>query len=146
MLGYGSCLVRTLLSPMRCQSTTGQRLELASAAQHRQHMVSRAASFPVLERGSWSLKCPLGSYTMSFQPTLFSASALTFLLAVFYSSKDANEVLRIQKRANTFLEELKPGSVERECIEERCDFEEASEIFETREETVSWFGFKDQIT
>uniref|UniRef100_A0A8C5JMY9 Vitamin K-dependent protein C n=1 Tax=Junco hyemalis TaxID=40217 RepID=A0A8C5JMY9_JUNHY len=68
-------------------------------------------------------------------PALFSASALTFLLAVFYSSKDANQVLRIQKRSNTFLEELKPGSVERECVEERCDFEEASEIFETREET-----------
>uniref|UniRef100_A0A8C3MF58 Vitamin K-dependent protein C n=1 Tax=Geospiza parvula TaxID=87175 RepID=A0A8C3MF58_GEOPR len=68
-------------------------------------------------------------------PALFSASALTFLLAVFSSSKDANQVLRIQKRSNTFLEELKPGSVERECIEEHCDFEEASEIFETREET-----------
>lgn len=68
------------------------------------------------------------------------------MLAVFYSSKDANKVLRIQKRANTFLEELKPGSVERECIEELCDFEEASEIFETKEETVSWFVFKDKIT
>uniref|UniRef100_A0A8C3DLT3 Vitamin K-dependent protein C n=1 Tax=Corvus moneduloides TaxID=1196302 RepID=A0A8C3DLT3_CORMO len=68
-------------------------------------------------------------------PALFSACAFTFLLAVFYSSKDANQVLRIQKRANTFLEELKPGSVERECIEELCDFEEASEIFETREAT-----------
>ncbi|NXR29972.1 PROC protein, partial [Zosterops hypoxanthus] len=56
---------------------------------------------------------------------------------VFYSSKDANQVLSIQKRANTFLEEIKPGSLERECIEERCDFEEASEIFETKESTVN---------
>ncbi|NWH35075.1 PROC protein, partial [Chloropsis hardwickii] len=55
--------------------------------------------------------------------------------SIFYSSKDANQVLRIQKRANTFLEELKPGSMERECNEELCDFEEASEIFETREAT-----------
>lgn len=39
-----------------------------------------------------------------------------------------------------------PGSVERECIEERCDLEEASEIFETKEETVSWFVFKDKTT
>uniref|UniRef100_A0A8C0VCQ3 Vitamin K-dependent protein C n=1 Tax=Cyanistes caeruleus TaxID=156563 RepID=A0A8C0VCQ3_CYACU len=70
--------------------------------------------------------------------SLFSACAFTFLLAVFYSSKDANQVLRIQKRANTFLEELKPGSMERECVEEMCDFEEASEIFETREATVSY--------
>jgi len=57
---------------------------------------------------------------------------------VFYSYKDANQVLKIRKRANSFLEELKPGSVERECNEERCNFEEASEIFETKEATVSW--------
>lgn len=82
-----------------------------------------------------------GKHHYSFQAALFSASALTFLLAVFYSSRDANQVLRIQKRSNTFLEELKPGSVERECVEEVCDFEEASEIFETREATVSCFFF-----
>uniref|UniRef100_A0A8C4WN86 Vitamin K-dependent protein C n=1 Tax=Gopherus evgoodei TaxID=1825980 RepID=A0A8C4WN86_9SAUR len=58
-------------------------------------------------------------------------------LQVFYSSKDANQILKIQKRANSFLEELKPGSVERECNEEQCDLEEAHEIFETREATVS---------
>ncbi|NXF11115.1 PROC protein, partial [Smithornis capensis] len=56
--------------------------------------------------------------------------------SIFYSTRDAHQVLRIQKRANTFLEELKPGSVERECNEELCNFEEASEIFETREATV----------
>ncbi|NXS44483.1 PROC protein, partial [Balaeniceps rex] len=63
--------------------------------------------------------------------------------SIFYSNKDANQVLKIQKRANSFLEELKPGSVERECLEEQCDFEEASEIFETKEATVSCF-FKDE--
>ncbi|NXS07753.1 PROC protein, partial [Neodrepanis coruscans] len=55
--------------------------------------------------------------------------------SIFYSTRDAHQVLRIQKRANTFLEELKPGSVERECNEEICNFEEASEIFETKEAT-----------
>ncbi|NWR44523.1 PROC protein, partial [Regulus satrapa] len=65
--------------------------------------------------------------------------------SIFFSSKDANQVLRIQKRANTFLEELKPGSVERECVEEVCDFEEASEIFETKEATVSWGFFKEDF-
>lgn len=41
------------------------------------------------------------------------------------------------RRANSFLEELKPPSRERECVEERCDFEEAREIFQTTEATVS---------
>lgn len=84
-------------------------------------------------------KCPLGRTISSFLPALFPACAFTFWLPVFYSNKDANQVLKIQKRANSFLEELKPGSMERECKEEVCDFEEASEIFETREATVSWF-------
>lgn len=106
-------------------------------------MVSRAGSLAVLERVYCSDKCPLGRTTTSFQPVLFPACAFTFLLPVFYSNKDANQVLKIQKRANSFLEELKPGSVERECIEEQCDFEEASEIFETKEATVSCF-FKDE--
>uniref|UniRef100_A0A8B9T8R3 Vitamin K-dependent protein C n=1 Tax=Anas platyrhynchos TaxID=8839 RepID=A0A8B9T8R3_ANAPL len=69
------------------------------------------------------------------RPALFHACAFTFLFPVFYSYKDANQVLKIQKRANSFLEEVKPGSLERECKEEQCDLEEASEIFETREAT-----------
>lgn len=45
------------------------------------------------------------------------------------------------RRANSFLEELKPPSMERECVEEKCDFEEAREILQTREATVR----KDRI-
>uniref|UniRef100_A0A8D0L9Q7 Vitamin K-dependent protein C n=1 Tax=Sphenodon punctatus TaxID=8508 RepID=A0A8D0L9Q7_SPHPU len=64
--------------------------------------------------------------------------------SVFYSSQDANQVLKIQKRANTFLEEVKPGSLERECVEETCNLEEASEIFETREATLNfWTKYVD---
>uniref|UniRef100_A0A8C2RNH0 Gla domain-containing protein n=1 Tax=Capra hircus TaxID=9925 RepID=A0A8C2RNH0_CAPHI len=48
----------------------------------------------------------------------------------------AHQVLRIRKRANSFLEELRPGSVERECSEEVCEFEEAREIFQNTEDTV----------
>lgn len=48
-------------------------------------------------------------------------------------------MLKVRKRANGFFEEMKPGSLERECYEERCDLEEANEIFETREETVRDF-------
>uniref|UniRef100_A0A8C2RQJ7 Vitamin K-dependent protein C n=1 Tax=Capra hircus TaxID=9925 RepID=A0A8C2RQJ7_CAPHI len=55
--------------------------------------------------------------------------------SVFSSSQRAHQVLRIRKRANSFLEELRPGSVERECSEEVCEFEEAREIFQNTEDT-----------
>ncbi|KFP33120.1 Vitamin K-dependent protein C, partial [Colius striatus] len=71
---------------------------------------------------------------------LLAAGSSLGSASVFYSSRDANQVLRIQKRANSFLEELKAGSVERECIQETCDFEEASEIFETREATLNFWS------
>lgn len=45
------------------------------------------------------------------------------------------------RRANTFMEEVKAPSLERECREELCDFEEAREIFKTREATVSNVSF-----
>ncbi|KAM9316469.1 vitamin K-dependent protein C, partial [Gastrophryne carolinensis] len=59
---------------------------------------------------------------------------------VFFSHQDANRVLKVNKRANSFLEEMKPGSLERECYEEKCDLEEANEIFETREETLNFWS------
>lgn len=50
------------------------------------------------------------------------------------------------RRANSFLEELKPASLERECVEEKCDFEEAREIFQTREATVRcWIPGQDSL-
>ncbi|XP_038600392.1 vitamin K-dependent protein C [Tachyglossus aculeatus] len=60
--------------------------------------------------------------------------------SVFSSRRDANQVLRIQKRDNSFLEELKPGNLERECQEELCDLEEAMEIFKTREATLNFWS------
>ncbi|XP_065784025.1 vitamin K-dependent protein C isoform X3 [Muntiacus reevesi] len=60
--------------------------------------------------------------------------------SVFSSSQRAHQVLRIRKRANSFLEELRPGSVERECSEEVCDFEEAREIFQNKEDTVAFWS------
>lgn len=49
---------------------------------------------------------------------------------------EAHEVLKVHKRANYFLEEIRPGNLERECNEEKCSFEEAKEIFHSREKTV----------
>ncbi|XP_035190272.1 vitamin K-dependent protein C [Oxyura jamaicensis] len=71
---------------------------------------------------------------------LAACSSQVCSTSIFYSYKDANQVLKIQKRANSFLEEVKPGSVERECKEELCDFEEASEIFETKEATLNFWS------
>lgn len=55
---------------------------------------------------------------------------------MFIDNKEASQIIRA-KRANTFLEELKPGNLERECVEEICDHEEAREVFEKTDKTVS---------
>lgn len=61
---------------------------------------------------------------------------LCFVLSVFIETKRASEVLIRAKRANSFLEEMKPGNLERECLEEICDHEEAREVFEKPQPTV----------
>ncbi|XP_062036370.1 vitamin K-dependent protein C [Lepus europaeus] len=64
--------------------------------------------------------------------------------SVFASREHAHHVLRIHKRANSFLEELRPSSLERECVEEVCDFEEAKEIFQSVDDTlVFWYTYVD---
>ncbi|KAM4601682.1 uncharacterized protein ACJ7VT_019731 [Polymixia lowei] len=60
--------------------------------------------------------------------------------AVFLERGDAHGVLQRSRRANTgFLEELKPGNLERECIEEICDYEEAREVFEDDDNTKQFW-------
>ncbi|NXG69912.1 FA7 factor, partial [Baryphthengus martii] len=58
---------------------------------------------------------------------------------VFVEKDEAHEVLKVRKRANYFLEEIRPGNLERECNEEKCSFEEAKEIFHSQEKTVRNF-------
>lgn len=62
---------------------------------------------------------------------------LTARPPVFVSQEQAHSVLHRPRRANWLLEELWPGSLERECREEFCSFEEAREIFQSEERTVS---------
>lgn len=57
--------------------------------------------------------------------------------SVFITQEQAHSILHRQRRANSLLEELWPGSLERECREELCSFEEAREIFKNLERTVS---------
>ncbi|XP_068586804.1 coagulation factor X [Cebidichthys violaceus] len=65
---------------------------------------------------------------------------LTAAHVVFLDSKDASQVLTRQRRANSFLEEVKQGNMERECIEERCNWEEAREIFEDADKTNEFWA------
>ncbi|XP_026219560.1 coagulation factor VII, like isoform X2 [Anabas testudineus] len=48
---------------------------------------------------------------------------------VFVSRPEASVFLHRSRRANFLWEELKQGNLERECMEEKCSYEEAKEIF-----------------
>ncbi|XP_042315171.1 coagulation factor VII [Sceloporus undulatus] len=66
------------------------------------------------------------------------------LAAVFLKHKEASNVLRRDKRANSFFEEFKSGSLERECLEEKCSMEEAREIFKDDKRTTQfWTHYTD---
>ncbi|KAK7162346.1 hypothetical protein R3I94_004872 [Phoxinus phoxinus] len=57
------------------------------------------------------------------------------LPSVFFSKSEASQTLRQRvRRENSFLEELKMGDLERECLEEVCSHEEAREIFSVPEQ------------
>lgn len=58
--------------------------------------------------------------------------------ALFVSQQAANTVLIRPRRYNSgHLEELHKDNLERECKEETCSMEEAREVFEDDEKTVS---------
>ncbi|XP_045884248.1 coagulation factor VII isoform X1 [Meles meles] len=66
------------------------------------------------------------------------------LATVFVAQREAHGVLHRPRRANAFLEELRPGSLERECLEERCSLEEAREIFQDpRRAEQFWISYTD---
>ncbi|XP_056416082.1 vitamin K-dependent protein Z [Hyla sarda] len=55
---------------------------------------------------------------------------------VFLSSQNANQIIQRTKRANfMIIEEFRKGNLERECLEERCTYEEARETFEDIDKT-----------
>ncbi|KAM4732535.1 coagulation factor IXa [Anableps anableps] len=64
---------------------------------------------------------------------------------VFLSEKTADSVLKRHKRENTgIFEELLKGNLERECLEEKCNLEEAREVFENDEKTMEfWSNYVD---
>lgn len=61
---------------------------------------------------------------------------------MFLDQKEASEVIVRQKRANVGDEESKlPPNLERECLEEVCNYEEAREVFQDTYRTVSLWNF-----
>lgn len=54
---------------------------------------------------------------------------------MFLPADAAHSVLRRLRRANSLLEEMKQGNIQRECREEICTYEEAREAFENDEKT-----------
>lgn len=57
---------------------------------------------------------------------------------VFLDRKEASEVISRQKRANAGDEEnILDPNLERECLEEVCNYEEAREVFQDTYRTVS---------
>ncbi|KAM9820242.1 prothrombin [Neosynchiropus ocellatus] len=63
---------------------------------------------------------------------------------VFLEGPRAMQVLARSKRANQLFEEVKPGNLERECVEEICDHEEAREVFEDVDATtIFWNQYQD---
>ncbi|XP_069577368.1 prothrombin isoform X2 [Brachyistius frenatus] len=88
---------------------------------------------------------------MMVEPTCKPAAVLLLVLLhgclanhVFLRSQLASQVLVRSRRANQMFEEMKPGHLERECVEEICDHEEAREVFEQTEKTEAfWVKYLD---
>ncbi|XP_032332027.1 coagulation factor IX isoform X3 [Camelus ferus] len=81
---------------------------------------------------------------MAESPGLVTICLLGYLLSaectVFLDHENATKILNRPKRYNSGkLEEFVQGNLERECIEEKCSFEEAREVFENTEKTTEFW-------
>ncbi|XP_074529087.1 transmembrane gamma-carboxyglutamic acid protein 3 [Halichoeres trimaculatus] len=68
------------------------------------------------------------------------------MAAAFLNGAKAHSILKRYPRANGFLEELRQGNIERECVEESCSFEEANEVFENKERTMEFWKTRSIFT
>ena len=80
--------------------------------------------------------CPFVITICAFFPHFCVLFCFLLLLSVFLPADAAHSVLRRLRRANSMLEEMKQGNIQRECREEICNYEEAREAFENDEKTV----------
>ncbi|XP_012878171.1 PREDICTED: coagulation factor X [Dipodomys ordii] len=67
-------------------------------------------------------------------------SLLGLSRSLFINREWANNVLMRTRRAYSLFEELKKGNLERECVEERCSYEEAREVFEDTDKTNEFWN------
>lgn len=82
---------------------------------------------------------------LAFQNQVFIAGEMMYsnlavvCSSVFLEKRDASSVIsQRHRRANTGNEESTlPANLERECLEEVCDYEEAREVFQDNYRTVS---------
>ncbi|XP_075395215.1 coagulation factor IX isoform X2 [Tenrec ecaudatus] len=84
------------------------------------------------------------SKIMAESRALITVCLLGYLLSadctVFLDRENATKILNRLKRYNSGkLEEFVQGNLERECIEEKCSFEEAREVFENTEQTTEFW-------
>uniref|UniRef100_A0A8C2TZM3 Proline rich and Gla domain 3 n=2 Tax=Coturnix japonica TaxID=93934 RepID=A0A8C2TZM3_COTJA len=67
-------------------------------------------------------------------------------MTVFLGARNAHSILKRFPRANGFLEEIRQGTIERECMEEVCSYEEVKEVFENKEKTMEfWKGYTNSV-
>ncbi|KAK0148256.1 Vitamin K-dependent protein S [Merluccius polli] len=76
--------------------------------------------------------------------TSLTCCCLALLLALgdahrFISRRSASVFLERRRRANSLFEERMKGNLERECVEELCNKEEAREVFENQPETEYFY-------
>lgn len=77
---------------------------------------------------------------LKFESKAFPFNSFFFCSAVFLDPDQAHGILVRTRRYNTgWLEELQRGDLKRECLEERCSYEEAREVFKHTEATVDLF-------
>ncbi|XP_061431533.1 LOW QUALITY PROTEIN: vitamin K-dependent protein C-like [Lethenteron reissneri] len=86
---------------------------------------------------------------VALQLLLVTLSLLLLLAAVetqpdsvFVDPRRAALVLRRTRRKNSDFEELRPGSIERECREETCSFEEAKEAVGHEQAKIFWARYR----
>ena len=97
-----------------------------------------------MKKLSWGCKCYLSFKNVSYTYSIYLSKLtklytwnLSISLLVFTSKEEANLFIHRHLLYNRFdLELFTPGDLERECIEELCNYEEAREIFVDEDKTV----------